>query len=115
MHDDVICIHDDVIVIANDIIMYVFTVCRGFSLVLCPTHHTVIHWGEIWLSTALPPPPHIAPVGDECTQHGSSREGHHKDGVGETHSSTSTETSSDGFWNLAWHENKNITKRMKSL
>ena len=65
--------------------------------------------------SALPPPPHTAPVGDECTQHGSSREGNHKDGVGETHSSTSTETSSGGFWDLAWHENKNVTKRMTSL
>ena len=30
------------------------------------------------LSIALPPPPHTAAVGDECSQQGSSREGHQK-------------------------------------
>ena len=52
----------------------------------------------MWLSTALPPSPDTAAVGDECSQQGSSRERYQEDGDRHAHGSTNTETSWGRFW-----------------
>ena len=83
----------------------IWRILLQIQLIHWPCSHLIIHWsrlgalgGGVWLSTALLPPCHMATVGEECSQQGSSSKGHQEDGDGDTHNSTSTENTTSRCW-----------------